>query len=201
MRKDTPILFSGPMIRAILAGTKTQTRRLVKHHSSMGSQFDWRDPSIVHVNQLPQIPFGFSRFCPYGKKGDTLWVRETHCYHLCDGKENEEVHYQADGNSCPVDDTNLLNRWRPSIFMFRRHCRINLEITDVRIERLTDITEEDAKAEGTTPVFVEDGPGVMVPHPRGSHTEAYRILWNKLNKDARWEDENKWVWVVSFVRI
>ena len=119
--KERPILFSGPMVRAILARKKTQTRRVVKAHK-------WSDAKHAGVD----FP------CPYGADGDRLWVREKFCM-AADG----HVHYAATDQA--------LGPWKPSIHMPRWASRITLEITGVSVEQLQDISEGDAEAEGTTP--------------------------------------------------
>lgn len=126
--KERPILFSGPMVRAILDGRKTQTRRVVKPRQGMLD--DWTG--------LP---------CPYGKPGDRLWVRET-CYFE---QPHGEVIYRADPGSEKALDPEFTGlRWRPSIHMPRWASRITLEIVNVRVERLQDIRVDDARAEGVT---------------------------------------------------
>lgn len=123
--KSTPILFSGPMVRAILDGRKTQTRRIYKHRNSCT---------------------GVSEPCPYGGPGDEIWVRETWKYCWKCGHTN----YAADCNKprqCRSCDASL-GKWKPSIHMFKFCSRISLEILSVRPERLQDITHWDAKAEG-----------------------------------------------------
>lgn len=124
--KSTPILFSGPMVRAILEGRKTQTRRIIKPQ-----------PSCDQVNEC------IFR-CPYGAPGDRLWVRETWARELWSAGMDisSRLFYAADGHE------NIPIRWRPSIHMRRSDSRITLEIVSVRVERLNDITHWDAKAEG-----------------------------------------------------
>ena len=146
--KERPIIFSGPMIRAILEGRKTQTRRIVK-------------------------PNCLSKLSPYGRTGDRLWVRETWGHN----PEGPGYVYRSDGD---FDMKFHGDRWRPSIHMPRWASRITLEVTGVRVERLQDINEEDALAEG-------------VEH-------AFRSLWESINGPGSW-DANPWVWVVEFRRV
>lgn len=166
------------MVRALLAGTKTQTRRVLKQvqiRSAGMPEPEWRS---VHA------------LCPYGQPGDRLWVREAfsgsiayerHGYPL---KEwGNKVWYWADGNPDIGDWT----RQRPSIHMPRHLSRVLLEVTGVRVERLQDISEADAMAEGTT------------RHPDG-RWHAYRSLWTHINGSSSW-DSNPWVWVVDFRRL
>jgi hypothetical protein len=159
------ILFSAPMVRAILEGRKTQTRRVLNpmHISVTGELLRW----------------------PYGDRGDRLWVRETWRV----GSDNR-VHYRA-------DEPDGGGPWRPSIFMPRGASRITLVVTDVRPERLQDISEGDAEREGV------DGPSCSDEaygwYPSGS----FRDLWISLNgkrPGCSWAD-NPWVWVLTFERV
>ncbi len=178
--KERPILFSAPMIRALLAGTKTQTRQVVK---------DWQ-----HFQ-----PHHDSWRCPYGTVGTKLWVRETFCD---DWKDARGVQYRADGGL----DGDMMDagcRWRPAIHMPRWASRITLEVTGVRVERLQDISIEDCKAEGawTDESIVEKcekyfGVDAFSVNPR----LAYRMLWESINGAGSW-DANPFVWVVEFRRI
>lgn len=179
---ERPILFSGPMVKAILAGRKTQTRRLVKPKPGF------------RAGLLPQL---FVELCnPYGAPGDRLWVKETFGYHLCAGSDSERVHYRADSECCPTDGERI-PRWRPSIFMPRRLSRLTLEVKRVRVERLQDISPADCKAEGLD----REIHSWAVP---GNNTElfregwqAYRRLWETINGRRTWS-KNPWVWVVEF---
>jgi len=178
--KEHPILFSAPMIRAILAGTKTQTRRIVKPQ-----------PIAPDVQQY---------HCPYGQTGDRLWVKEGfhHCPHCDDGF----VAYLAGGfksGDAAIDDDNrplmpkcAAHKWRPPIYMPRWASRITLEITDVRVERLQDISEADAEAEGTKNSLHLQG-GRMA-------NENFAHLWWGIYGDGSW-DANPWVWAISFRRV
>jgi hypothetical protein len=141
--KEHPILFSGPMVNAILTGRKTMTRRVVKpqpetrRFTHNGRQYDeWIWPSMRGSGVTGSLDWFIERmpkYCPYGNIGDRLWVRETFAIDL--GRNNEVV-YQADGLE-PV----LTDRWRPSIFMPRKHSRITLDITGVRVERVQDFRD------------------------------------------------------------
>lgn len=164
------------MARALLAGTKTQTRREVT-----GNALNWLRPRFV---SLP-----LDR-CPYGQPGDRLWVRETWAApHSCDhlkpsevGPEWRRIHYAA------TESLGWLIK-RPSIFMPRWASRITLEITGVRVERLQAISEADAKAEGSSLVSGSY-----------SHRGWFRELWGEINGPGSWE-VNPWVWVVEFRRL
>lgn len=214
--KERPILFSGPMVRAILEGRKTMTRRAMKQQPHEGvDAVEWQDQIIVGMNVPDQSGFAMMRGgvieseairCPYGEPGDRLWVRETHKGFIqYDGQQ--VVQYAASGNrQYHVDrpdghpEGGMLNGeccadiWRPSIYMPRWASRINLEITGVRVERLQDITEEDAIAEGVLGATVgEDG-------TRGCFVTDFCYLWSKINGQASW-DANPFVWVVEFRRV
>ena len=198
--KERPILFSAPMVRAILDGRKTMTRRVMKPQPHEGvDAVEWQDQIIVGMNVPDQSGFAMMRGgvieseairCPYGEPGDRLWVRE--CVRLPDGLEY--VAYKADIDTprwrdC-IDPENC--RWTPSIHMPRWASRINLEITGVRVERLQDITDADALAEGA-----------CHPDPRakdGCYRSAFEGLWESINGAASW-DANPFVWVVEFRRV
>lgn len=185
--KERPILFSAPMVRALLAGTKTQTRRAAKVESTLGIDSilaPRRAGGHAATYLLPDQAAEAAACCPYGQPGDRLWVRETHGY----GGDAyaPDVHYRATHPDAPVQ-----GRWLHSIHMRRRDSRILLEITSVRVERLQDISEADALAEG-------------VPHslnlPGGRFArENFEHLWWTINGDGSWES-NPWVWVVEFER-
>ena len=174
--KERPILFSAPMVRALLAGTKTQTRRIVK-----ARDLEWMD-----VHQGLREPDNAER-CPYGQPGDRLWVRET--FGHFERNENFapgcEVFYRADGESLAVE------RWRPSIHMPRWASRITLEVTGVRVERLQDISEADATAEGVSAI-----PDEM---RRATPRCDFQALWQSINGPDSWA-ANPWVWIVEFRR-
>lgn len=131
--KERPILMSAPMVRAILAGRKSQIRRPYKVKNGQ---------SHPKLNDLPAMQQA-ARLCPLGTVGDRLWVRETWAWYGCEYLRDEVV-YRADGMDLPTE----FGRWRPSIHMPRWASRVMLEITDVRVERLCKISEADAIAEG-----------------------------------------------------
>lgn len=223
MSKERPILFSAPMVRAILAGTKTQTRRALRPQPTnlAGPNFDglWSD-TIDPVTRY------FA--CLYGKPGDRLWVRETwqlweHRDYFTDeadiithslkpfGKPDDEA-TAREWRSQVVYSADIQNGegpWRPSIFM-PRWARITLEIVSVRVERLQEISPEDAIAEG---IRVEKGAGMIdgedcymmttnIGYMRGpmGAIEAYKDLWESINGEGSWT-LNPWVWVVEFRRV
>ena len=209
--KERPILFLAPMVRAILEGRKTVTRRPVKATKAHADGFmmldhgkGWRPYNafgdFVSDHEGMEYPIA----CPYGKLGDRLWVRETcfiNDYREASVPEQEradcEIHYRADGIPDFEGEEELI-RWRPSIHMPRWASRILLEVTDVRVERLQDITEEQALAEGIKKhsdggYHVEDG-----KHYSDSPVESFACLWSSVG--GNW-DANPWVWCVSFKRI
>lgn len=204
--KERPILFSGPMIRAILDGQKTQTRRVVK-----GAGWDPSEYQKVHLLQCDEQAYGLQAFferdgqewkpgvrCPYGQPGDRLWVKETWAANAfmnlrsVSGLKGEKIYYRA------TYENHSHFVWRPSIHMPRWASRITLEITGVRVERLKDISEEDAKAEGIEPSrngfwknSMNEGKPFVLP------VSSYASLWESIN--GSWEPE-KWVWVIQFKR-
>jgi len=198
--KERPILFSAPMVRAILDGRKTQTRRIIKNIGIV--------PGIGEVLNGSDDAKEWPDFCPYGKQGDRLWVRETHWMDkrdiLCavmdlDGFAVDA--HPAGRNKFVKDFHSLKNNkfWkkRPSIHMPRIVSRILLEITGVRVERLQDISECDAKAEGS---YVCDYFGRRLldqSSNQGCYKWGYRSIWESLNGPGSW-DLNTWVLVVEF---
>lgn len=184
--KERPILFSGEMVRAILRGEKTVTRRIIKVQPPAPVEDEHYYPSInmwrvkVEGDEHRGIP------CPYGRTRDRLWVRETWAEFWCGMGRN--VSYRAD--ECPVydhDGETLKLEWKPSSYMFRADSRILLEIAEVQPQRLHDMTEEDAKKEGITTVW-----------PLNPDCGHFVKLWNSINgKTDPWES-NPWVWAVSF---
>ena len=210
--KERPILFSAPMVRAILDSRKTQTRRIINpqpYIDGMGN-FCWNGENFGQDFNGPCIqaiasPIPSSKTkrvrCPYGKPGDRLWVRETFKQH------DEVISYKADGTwITDFQHTGGINpheniTWIPSIHMPRNASRILLEITGVRVERLQDISEEDAIAEGCIKFPFEDDHAYTFYDDdktgHATHTGAYRKLWESLNGTGSW-DLNPWVWVVEF---
>lgn len=203
--KTRPILFSAPMVRAILSGTKTQTRRAVKiTHRTPGLAACLEPPRglLVRTNVAAEL-------CPYGQPGDRLWVRETwaYCVHALAAARDEDgpFVYAADGTK----QYRLCDRWRPSIHMPKAASRILLEITAVRVERLQDISDVDATAEGVFELPLQaaepgrwwtgDVAAGAALHGR-TPFGAYRLLWESINNPRSW-DANPWVWVIEFTRV
>ena len=189
--KERPIIFSGPSVKAILEGRKTMTRRVVKPQlepvlngwkvwDKMGGYFGFYD-NRKDVEAL------LLSTCPCGQPGDGLWVRETWSTILQDSRSDTEgLVYRADGER----DGQV---WRPSMFMPRWASRLTLEVTGVRVERLQEIGEEDALAEG-----VCDIPGGC--HYSAVHVQMFQQRWDAINgKKYPWA-RNVWVWVIEFRR-
>lgn len=201
---ERPILFSAPMVRAILAGTKGQTRRVVKPQPDqrctrafLGLDGVWR--FSYPTARCPVSESTWDVRCPYGAPGERLWVRETwakNADQLSETRMNTSLMYRADGERRAVDN-GTEKPWRPSIHMSRWASRITLEVTDVRVERLQDISEADAKAEGVAPA---DEPNELRWQHYVPYAIAYRKLWDSINGPGSWE-ANPFVWCVSFKRV
>lgn len=215
--KQIPILFSTPMVQAILKGRKTQTRRVMKPQ-----------PDENGVSYMPNAPLyweetyreewkpwkwdteqgeSFSKFCPYGQPGDILWVRESCARGLFD-----EFYYKADG-------ANYV-KWKPSIHMPKAACRIFLKIKSIRVERLQDISPGDAMDEGLEYCNVDmdafEGGEFVADYKNytwrddesyedyffpsfANPIDSFRTLWQSINGTESW-NANPWVWVVTFKR-
>lgn len=210
---ERPILFSGQMVRAILDGRKTQTRRVVtdKHLKRLGLH---RIGDIVHTYEGGQWNGEFEGdsvpWSPYGIAGDGLWVRETWADLRGMGFDDDFAYREkslndygdgyglvesGDSERCRLD---YGVKWKPSIHMPKIACRLFLRITDIRVERLQDITEEDALAEGVERTFEADGSdyGAGLTHA----VDNFAKLWRSINGSDSW-DQNPWVWVVTFHRL
>ncbi|WP_354684800.1 hypothetical protein [Cupriavidus necator] len=219
MTKERPILFRGAMVRGILDGRKTQTRRIVKHQPELAGFQTYEPYSHRRWNEsharayegndgwwfgIPGMSTGPLQ-CPYGKPGDRLWVRETWAQPV--PLDPGPTIYRADYPACvppgyeripTVDEIT----WKPSIHMPRALCRLVLEIVSVRVERLNDCSEADAIAEGIEPRPGADGEWAHYADS-GLSTDArgsYRSLWEQINGPASW-DANPWVWIVDFRRV
>lgn len=206
---DRPILFSAPMVRALLSGHKTQTRRVLKPPRGAAGRYTLCHPQpdteVASVWWHDGDPDGGAarQLCPYGQPGDRLWVRETwsapHVWEALGSppKEispDEPIWYWADGN--PTDGDWM--RPKPSIHMPRWASRLTLKITEVRVERLQDISSADAKAEGAEPIHLQPGGTEGDPSEgRISYVEGYRKLWESINGKGSW-DANPWVWALTF---
>ena len=206
--KERPILFSAPMVRAILDGRKTQTRRVVKPQPANGCiyQMNGARDKAVHWDGkgcfVPPTPKSENHLlpCPYGQHGDKLWVRETwqgFCRTSYEYDEWESMQSPKDryeGNYTPVyraDGKNFPEKWFPAIHMPRKYCRIELVIKSVRVERLNSISDADALAEGV------DQTNTSL---KGYATERFKRFWESINNPGSWA-QNPWVWVIEFERV
>ncbi|MEX6663738.1 hypothetical protein [Pseudomonas sp. W2-17] len=191
--KERPILFSAPMVRAILEGRKTVTRREVKKQAALNCLAAGFEPAFLALA-------GNADLCPYGQPGNRLWVRETWAQpaHLDPGPTVYRATYpdcikgQGWENLPPSDAIH----WKPSIHMFRRDSRILLEITDVRVERLQDITNAESIAEGAEPVTLAEARSLDLL----TYQAGFARLWNSINGPGAWAAD-PWVWVVEFKRV
>lgn len=239
--KERPILLSAPMVRAILEGRKTQTRRVIRKQFSAdaepaevaatspeGGQISghsglWWDDAAACIDDAIR--------CPYGKPGDLLWVRETWgdvnlegapgiAYRADDDVRDlmAEPSFHDEHGAFNYDDERIKpyafavwssdliggveGRWRQSIHMPRWAARILLEVIAVRVERLHDISEADARAEGARECDPASGREVLLagPSQRGSFVLHYRDIWEQINGPGSW-DANPWVWVIKFRRV
>jgi len=198
--KERPILFSGPMVNAILDNRKTQTRRPIKWPVFGPTIGTARIQRIFIPEDIEKHREAIVSRCPYGQPGDRLWVREAWADCKCGDFyfRADSFHGPDEKPYCPGCDKNL-DRWRPSILMPRWASRITLEITAVRAERLQNISAKDAVAEG---VIIE-GSGMMDACDIASQAkDKYRDLWDSINakRGFSW-DSNPFVWVIEFKRI
>ena len=221
--RERPIIFSAPMVRAILDGRKTQTRQIVQSPA----RYMQRAGMEVIKHRAPGNPWygdyvwsmrdrmgiwndytheQFLSLCPYGVPGDRLWVREAFLqpratYQQASGEwesywtgSREDIRYVADGAqpewTRPGQYGSLWRAKRPSIHMPRWASRILLEITEVRVQRLQEISEEDARAEGVT----------LQKNPESTFRSGFRSIWCDINGPKSW-NANPWCWVLSFRRI
>lgn len=194
--KERPILFSAPMVRAILDGSKTQTRRVVKpcKDRAFGAE-------LAPCEIAGEINAGDYTHAKYGQPGDRLWAREAHAFvgtvdpgwllYRASGYEAECARHGFDK---PYPDESTI-KWRPSIHMPRWASRITLEITGVRVERLQDISKSDSVAEG---IFIHAD--FRNRDDKYGPVAAYCDLWESINGPGSW-DENPWVWVIEFKRV
>lgn len=212
---ERPILFSASMVRALFDGSKTQTRRIMTtqpiakpfqiHGEPTGDWFTENPAYPRRGNMMAQ------RFrCPYGTPEDHLWVREAWQSDVRnamlkprDIAPTEPIFYAAGGSERATSLSICAAGWRPSIHMPRTASRITLTVTDVLVQRLQDVSEEDAKAEGIREmrggagVYVSrEGPANLVT-PWPTAKEAFADLWGSINGPDSW-NANPWVWAVSF---
>ena len=233
--KERPILFNGPMVRAILEGRKTQTRRILKRqpddfHDTSDRRSYLTNTEILNFEEGSVAQFFYTmgeqedHLCQYGQPGDRLWVRET-------WKPDPSFGYPQRTKISEIDQgTNILYRatlpeehpkyswqkWKPSIHIPRWASRITLEITDIRVERLNDISDEDAISEGLSSI-TKDG-GITVKYGIPDHdglpggdgwpwreweidpSFAFSKLWESINGEGSWGCD-PWVWVISFKKV
>ncbi|MCQ0723729.1 hypothetical protein [Klebsiella pneumoniae] len=234
--KERGMIFNGEMVRAILDGRKTQTRRPIKWKQTRFTEIGEReDGSKWPWSEDAEHACDFWHPCPFGAVGDRIWVRETWATlgnedgccidwegNLCKGDERSAARiYRASCEQRPGDyglwsipddaywkphtkEHKFEGAWRPSIHMPRWASRILLEITDVRVERLNAISEEDATAEGVPPAgsLLPDYPGTLLT-PKGDFATAkvaFQRLWESIYGEESWK-ANGWVWVISFKRV
>jgi len=193
---ERPILFSGPMVRAILDGTKTQTRRVLKKQplDVIPCLDDWVGEKWAALLTRDPEPHGTLFRCRYGVPGDRLWVRETFATNTL-GCPNgltyraDHLDMRGDGPANPI-------KWHPSIHMPRWASRITLEIVSVRVERVQDISTADIITEGLSTTLRE--------YDAECHLrEQFETLWDSINGDKSgrsWAD-NPWVWCIEFRRL
>lgn len=211
--KERPILFTPENAQKSHDGLKTETRRLngLEQFNAQPDRWRLEGDTFVFDGGFEYVPVPR---CPYGGVGDRLWVREA--WRVTGGKEYEyqqrieDVHYRGDINESiefgPA-------KWRPSIHMPRWACRTVLELTGVRVERLQDCSEADARAEGAAFVCELCGCDLDTDHgaavhfacddpdcERASHREGFMRLWESINGAGSW-DANPWVWVLEFRRV
>jgi hypothetical protein len=199
--KERPILFSAPMVRAILDGRKTQTRRVIKKIEKVPARYlGWKHNGwAFYKDDFPAGGMAACPFmCPYGVPGDRLWVRETWQGYRKTSYEYDEwasMESPKDRHEWPfepaykADGKNFPDKWLPAIHMPREFSRITLEIKAVRVERLQDISERDCCAEG-----------VGSPVTRDLKRPKFQALWQSINGHQSW-DANPWVWVIKFERV
>lgn len=200
--KHIPILFSTEMVQAILDGRKTMTRRAVKLPENASDPY-W---SIDNNEWLFfKNGWGGNKLkCPYGQLGDVLWVRES--WRTVGGyseKPDYSVMSKKDFVYKANEDWN--GPFKPSIHMPKSACRIFLQVTDVRVERLREISEDDAVAEGANKMYEAGFGGFYLDEPEiidydADYRTGFKKIWQSINGVASWY-ANPWVWVISFKRI
>lgn len=194
--KIRPILFSTLMVQAILEGRKSMTRRIIKSPTGLfgigmakyepNANFYYHNREVIALDENECSVKNI--LCPYGQSGDILWVRESFRYFGYDS--SKMVIYKAGHNTINFEADHK-ESWKPSIHMPKAAARIFLKITDIRVERLQDMSREDCKKEG---VLLGNDNGKFA----GWH-DVFRDLWEKINGPDSWVS-NPWVWVISFER-
>ena len=206
--KERPILFSTPMVLAILGGRKTMTRRILKPQIAATSKVTcgkscFTPSGKIEIRGYSNAGFGsWFRKCPYGSVGDRLWVRETTCFvsidhapYLLEGMKSQTVYKTSvHPDWMEYAKEKYGYKWTPSIFMPRSASRITLEITNLRVERVQEITEEDAMSEG---MQMKEFKAVDPQFDSISFRNGFIDIWAKINGSKSWND-NQWVWVIEF---
>jgi hypothetical protein len=201
--RERPIIFSAPMIRAILDGRKTQTRRILKPEPNSGPNGEMVD--LGGAWGVLDGCLSGEWHCPYGQPGDRTYVRETFAFiNNSDFGETSYYQYRADtdGKSYPGDWPPETKgdpekpRWKPAIHMPRAASRITLEIEQIRVERLQEISEEDARAEGFEPRRCGQG----IDGPVKSYRTGFVYGWGSIHGTDSWL-QNPFVWVLNFRRV
>ena len=210
--KERGMIFNAEMVRAILDGRKTQTRRIMKPQPTpctLQKGGHWWPSNVfktmLHIEEEMQNGKGgwgglVGDACPFGNVGDRIWVRETWARYNID-QDSHDMAYRA----TTPEDWPEEGRWRPSIHMPRWASRITLEITGVRVERLQNISDEDVDAEGfagdyPTSALPELFPGEPSDWSHLSMRDCYGVLWQSIYGEDSWQS-NPWVWVIDFRRI
>lgn len=197
--KERPILFNTEMVRAVLDGRKSQTRRVIKpqpDHRHRDVVFEEKRNKLIEYSMISGCwNEVVEHKCPYGKPGDRLWVRETWAIDPVE----KGVWFKADEFWTEANSP----KWKPSIHMPRKYSRINLEITNIRVERVNDITSYDMVREGVPDSVRQiDLFGAEGDEIRKIKIIPFRIFWGSINKSRGYGwDVNPWVWVVEFKRI
>jgi hypothetical protein len=210
--KERPTLFSTEMVRAILDGRKTQTRRVIKPQPEGNVVSDILQPHIFYLGGDPDKEIQ----CPYGQGGDRLWIREAwvsygdNFLYRADGEEYYDTCSTPSGGypencrhhpsciGCTVEAVPI--KWRPSIHMPHWASRINLEITGIRVERIQDITENDAQSEGVPSYEPDDFPVAGATY--GIYKDRFTTLWNNINEKRGYGwDVNPWCWCIEFKKV
>jgi len=193
--KERPIIFSGPMVRAIMEGRKTQTRRVAKYNPFLGEPSEWGDRAKNQEPEFVRIAGDYRRFCHYGQPGDRLWAKETYSLtqhgkpvYRADGKDRDGFQWAIE----PGDPRSEC-LWKSPLFMPRWASRITLELVNVRVERVQDISESDVWEEGCAK------PSGYFGCP-GQAQGIYKQLWDSIHGSGSWA-ANPWAWVLEFKRI
>lgn len=211
--KSRPILFQGAMVRALLDGSKTQTRRIVKPRKDRGFGCELAPSELAG-----EVNAGNFNNCPYGEPGDRLWVRESYCLFPDDAPDGQggQIYYMADQTD--KAETELVMRrngvrWRPSIHMPRAVCRIHLEIMGMRVELLQSMSTADLCEEGIGELLEDPDSKAGHAFSSAEHLKiagavfkhspemyGFAALWDSINGAEAW-DANPWVWVIEFKRV